>query len=152
MDVSVFVISLATPILVGIYEDNTLIKTISKTGKTSEVLPVIMKEVIDNYNIKNIIYVNGPGSYMAIKIAYIFLKTLSITKDIKLFASSGFETNKNSPIKALGKKYFVIDSQNNIELKLLDENDILNDFILPQNININNYSQNTLPNYQLPVV
>ncbi|XPV52291.1 MAG: hypothetical protein ACNI3H_07725 [Halarcobacter ebronensis] len=44
---------------------------------------------------------------MAIKVAYIFLKTLRITKNIPLYASNGFNFNNNSPIKALGKKYFI---------------------------------------------
>ena len=41
---------------------------------------------------------------MAIKVAYLFLKTISISKNIELESCSGFEFNKNSPIKALGKK------------------------------------------------
>ena len=40
---------------------------------------------------------------MAIKVAYIFLKTISITRSIDLYACEGFEFNQNSPIKALGK-------------------------------------------------
>ena len=77
-NVKVIVISIAHPILVGIYEDNLLIKTISKEGKTSDILPKLFDKIFEEYNVKEIFYVSGPGSYMAIKIAYVFLKTISI--------------------------------------------------------------------------
>ena len=150
--IDIFVISLASPILVGIYENNALIDTISNEGKTSEVLPEIFEDILKKYTIKNIIYVNGPGSYMAIKVAYIFLKTICITKHTNFYACSGFEVNKNSPIKALGKKYFVQDENKNITMRVLNEDEKLSDFVLPNIININHYKKETLPNYQLPAV
>ena len=150
--IDIFVISLASPILVGVYENNTLINTITNEGKTSESLPEIFEDILKKYIINNIVYVNGPGSYMAIKVAYIFLKTICITKHINFYSCSGFEVNQNSPIKALGKKYFVQDEHKNISMRVLNENEKLSDFILPNNININNYSKETLPNYQLPAV
>ena len=151
-NIDVFVISLASPILIGIYENNTLIDTLSLEGKTSEVLPDIFKNILKQYKINNIIYVNGPGSYMAIKVAYIFLKTICIINKIEFLACSGFDVNSNSPIKALGKKYFVQDTNKEIFMRVLNEDEILNDFLLPKNINISNYSKDTLPNYQLPAV
>ena len=150
--VDIFVISLASPILVGIYENKKLIKTISKEGKTSEVLPNIIQEVLNIYKIDNIIYVNGPGSYMAIKVAYIFLQTICIVKKINFLSLSGFAVNNNSAIKALGNKYFSLDDKRNIIIRALYEHEKLDDFILPLEININNYSKDTLPNYQLPAV
>lgn len=150
--ISIFVISLSNPILVGIYENNNLATTLSDDGKTSEALPIIFSKIIKKYKIQNIIYVNGPGSYMAIKVAYVFLKTICITKNVNFFACSGFEVNKSSPIKALGKKYFVQDIKKEISIRFLLENEILCDFELPQTINLNSYSEETLPNYCLPAV
>lgn len=150
--IDIFVIPLSSPILVGIYKNNTLISTIKKEGKTSEVLPLIFEELLNKYKINNIIYVNGPGSYMAIKVAYIFLKTISISKKINFLSVSGFELNNNSPIKALGKRYFIQDENKNISMRFLKENETLNDFILVKNLNISEYTKETLPNYQLPAV
>jgi tRNA A37 threonylcarbamoyladenosine modification protein TsaB len=151
-NIDIFVISLASPILIGIYENNTLIDTLSIEGKTSEALPEIFSEILKKYSINNIIYVNGPGSYMAIKVAYIFLKTISITKDINFLCTSGFDVNNNSPIKALGKKYFVQDNNGEITMRVLQQNETINNFELPQTIDITKYSEETLPNYQLPAV
>ena len=105
--IDVICVTLSSPILIGIYEDKKLINTIQSDEKTSEILPNIFKEILANYEIENIFYANGPGSFMAIKIAYIFLKSLSILKNIPLFATNAFYFNNNQPIKAIGKLFFV---------------------------------------------
>ena len=92
--------------MVGVYENKKLIKKYENDGVTSDILPLIFEKILNEYKINRIYYVNTPGSYMAIKVAYVFLKTLSITKNIELKSCSGFEFNGNSPIKALGKKIF----------------------------------------------
>jgi tRNA A37 threonylcarbamoyladenosine modification protein TsaB len=149
---SLFVISISSPILIGIYSDGVLEGTIKSDGKTSDILPNIIDGILKNRQIDELIYVNGPGSYMSIKLAYIFLKTLSITKNMNFFAISGFQTNKNSPIKALGKKYFVLNSDGNIDVRFLEENEKIDEFMLPDKIDYNKCSNDTLPNYQLPAV
>lgn len=105
--VDVLLIALSSPIYIGIYEDEVLIETIQSNEKSSEVLPSIYKKIFDQYSVKNLFYTNGPGSFMAIKVAYVFLKSLSILKGIPLFATDAFKFNENSPIKAIGKLYFV---------------------------------------------
>ena len=152
--IKVIVISLSNPILIGIYKEDTLIKTISKDGKTSDVLPVLFVSILEEYDVQKIFYVSGPGSYMAIKIAYIFLKTISIVNKIELYALSGFDFNNNSPIKALGKKYFFrefINMKETIDIKFLEDNKI-EEFTLPINIKNIKFSKNTLPEYNLPAV
>jgi len=105
--VDVLVMALSSPIKVGIYEDKKLIETIVSQEKSSDYLPVLFEELLQRYEIEKLFYTNGPGSFMAIKIAYIFLKSLSILKDIPLFATDAFYFNKNEPIKAIGKLCFV---------------------------------------------
>jgi tRNA A37 threonylcarbamoyladenosine modification protein TsaB len=148
-----FVISIANPILIGLYQNGKLVKTLEQEGKTSDVLPLLIHGLLKEIVLSKLYYVNGPGSYMAIKIAYIFLKTLSITLDIELKAYSGFELNNNSPIKALGKTYFHNDKVNSlITLKPLDKNTILEDFKLADYLGNLSIQKDTLPNYQLPAV
>lgn len=147
------VIPISNPILVGLYDNqNKLVKIIEKEGKTSDILPQIFEEVLEENNITNIYYVNGPGSYMAIKVAYMFLKTISITKNIKLKASDGFNFNNFSPIKALGKKYFFKAQDGNIMIDFLKEEDIIEDFRLPKNLDEDIFLNETLPNYNLPAI
>lgn len=153
--IEVLVISISRPILIGIYENKKLIRTYKDDGKTSDVLPTIFDNILNEFNLRRIYYVNTPGSYMAIKVAYVFLKTLSITKDIELNACSGFEFNQNSPIKALGKKYFINDNNDkkqNVKVDFLDNNTKIHDFELPNVLENINFSSETLPIYNLPAV
>jgi tRNA A37 threonylcarbamoyladenosine modification protein TsaB len=149
--IEVLVITISNPLLIGIYENKKLIKEHKLDGKTSDLLPSLFDELIAEYNINKIIYVNSPGSFMAIKVAYIFLKTISITKDIKLEACDGFEFNQNSAIKALGKKYF-IKVNNKIKVDFLEKDSIIHDFKLPMCIEKYKFNEETLPIYNLPAV
>ena len=153
--IEVLVISISKPLLVGVYDNKKLIRTYEEQGKTSDVLPNIFKKLLKQYVLNTIYYVNAPGSYMAIKVSYVFLKTISIIKNIELKACSGFEFNQNSPIKALGTKYFInenSDKSQNIKVDFLDNNTKIHNFELPNVIDDINCSSKTLPIYNLPAV
>ncbi len=149
--IEVFVISISNPLLIGIYKDKQLIQEIKQEGMTSDILPLLFKEILNKYDLKGIYYVNSPGSYMSIKVSYIFLKTLSITKKIPFFASVGFNFNNNSPIKALGKKYFIKENDI-IKVDFLDNDIKIHDFKLPNSLDNKLFSEKTLPIYNLPAV
>ncbi len=111
-NIDVLLIALSSPIQIGIYENKKLIDTIVSNEKSSQILPSVYKTILDSYNIEKLFFANGPGSFMAIKVSYIFLKSLSILKKIPLFARDAFYFNNNQAIKAIGKLYFVkIDSE-----------------------------------------
>jgi len=76
--------------MVGCYEDDILVESVLDDGKTSNVLLPIIDKMLKRYDIDYIIYANGPGSYMAIKITYVTLKTIEILKGIELKACSAF--------------------------------------------------------------
>jgi tRNA A37 threonylcarbamoyladenosine modification protein TsaB len=149
--IEILVITISNPLLIGIYENKKLIKEHKLDGKTSDLLPSLFEELLKEYDIKKIVYVNSPGSFMAIKVAYIFLKTISITKGIELNACEGFEFNQNSPIKALGKKYFIKEA-NELKVAFLEKDCIIHDFKLPISIEKCNFNEETLPIYNLPAV
>lgn len=149
--IEVLVITISNPLLIGIYENKELIKEYKLDGKTSDLLPSLFENLLLEFDINKIIYVNSPGSFMAIKVAYVFLKTISITKNIEFNACEGFLFNQNSPIKALGKKYF-IKSENKIKVDFLEKDCIIHDFELPTSIEKYNFNQETLPIYNLPAV
>ncbi len=149
--VEVLVISISKPLLIGVYENSKLIKIYEDEGMTSDVLPIIFEEILQEFKIDRINYVNTPGSYMAIKVSYVFLKTICLTKKIEFRACSGFEFNENSPIKALGKKYFINDNKN-VKVDFLDNNSKICDFKLPSVLENIEFTSETLPIYNLPAV
>ncbi|MEA2098813.1 MAG: hypothetical protein U9P72_01645 [Campylobacterota bacterium] len=106
-EIDLVLVALSSPIQIGIYENNNLIDVISSDKKSSDVLPIIFDDIFKKYKVKNLFYANGPGSFMAIKVAYIFLKSISILKKIPLYATDAFYFNNTKPIKAIGKLHFV---------------------------------------------
>ena len=149
-NVDIFLIALNSPILIGIYEENVLIETIESQEKSSDILPLLYKDLFKKYNVKQLFYTNGPGSFMAIKVAYIFLKSLSILKNIPLFATDAFKFNQNKPIKAIGKLCFVkIDSEIKTQ-KFKDVEEVV--FELPKQLVYEEFSKNTTPLYMIGAV
>lgn len=149
--IEVLVITISNPLLIGIYENKNLIKEIQLDGLTSDKLPILFKDLLKNFDIKSIAYVNTPGSFMSIKIAYIFLKTICQIKNVDFLAVSGFTFNHNSPIKALGKKYFINDN-GVIKVDFLQNVCKIQDFKLPKSVENIKFYKDTLPIYNLPAV
>ncbi|MBD3796964.1 MAG: hypothetical protein IE887_04360 [Campylobacterales bacterium] len=148
--IDVLCITLSSPILIGIYEEKKLIEVIESTEKSSNILPMIFQTILDKYEISALFYVNGPGSFMAIKIAYIFLKSLSILKDVPLYSADGFYFNNNTPIKAIGKLFFV-KILSEIETQKL-ETAPLASFQLPDVLEYKDFSNETAPLYKIAAV
>ncbi len=89
---------------------------------------------------------------MAIKITYIFLKTISIIKNIPLFAADGFTFNKNNPIKAINTLYFIkkdakITTQKVVDIKKQDIS-----LKLPDTLDLSKFSTDNKPLYVLPAL
>jgi hypothetical protein len=144
------IISISSPLLLGVYADNILIKTITTEKKTSEaLLPLIMNE-LDMYPIQSIVYTRGPGSYMAIKLTYIILKTIEITRDIQCYGCSGFSLNNAQAIKAIGNLYFIKEKETIITKKY--EQPVDANFALPQSIHDLEIDEESTPEYILPAV
>lgn len=140
------VIALGAPVCVGVYnEQGELVEEIVDDGVGSDVLPLIFDDLLKKYTFGRFVYANGPGSFMGIKVTYLFLKTLGIVKNIPLFAMDGFFFNDNSPIKAVGKLYFVKNSEVISLLPL--EAPSVNGFILPKIIDAKNFNSDNTPNY-----
>jgi tRNA A37 threonylcarbamoyladenosine modification protein TsaB len=144
------VIALSSPILVGVYEDGRLIKTIETEEKSSEALPEIIQELLDSYDFSHLVYANGPGSFMAIKVTYLFLKTVSITKNVPLLARDAFYFNDNTPIKAVGKLFFVKNSDT-ITTQTFDTAPA-GSFRLPEKLCLEDFEEETVPHYGIGAV
>ena len=148
--VDVVVISVNSPLKIGIYAEGKLTEAIIKEGKSSDDLPLLFRDILHRYTIGRLFYTKGPGSFMAIKIAYVFLKTLSIAKKIPLFASDAFVFNGGAPIKSVGKSYF-IKTDSGIEIKKLDEV-LPMEFNLPAHLDVTLFSKDVKPMYIAPAV
>ena len=150
--VKVLVIALTSPLLVGVYKEDKLIDSYKSNQKTSDILPEIFEDILSKYDIESLFMAIGPGSFMSIKVSYIFLKTLSISKDIELLGCDGFYFNKNSPIKAVNNRFFM-KKNGKIGLAVLDgDKDKIKPFELPNRLDKTIFKKEVEPLYVLPAV
>jgi tRNA A37 threonylcarbamoyladenosine modification protein TsaB len=136
--------------MLGVYENGELIESIHSEMKTSHILLPLIKECLDKYNISTMIYTRGPGSYMAIKLTYIMLKTIEITVGIKCVGCSGFALNGGEPIKAIGNLYFIKEKETIITKRFEQPVDVK--FTLPQSIHDLELDEESAPDYIIPAV
>jgi tRNA A37 threonylcarbamoyladenosine modification protein TsaB len=148
--VELLVVSIASPLLVGVYENKQRIEHFSMDGKASESLLPLLEKLLQTYDVISTIYVRSPGSYMAIKLTYIILKTIEITKGIPCYGCSGFALNNNAPIKAMGSLYFMKEKETIITKKL--EQCVVASFVLPESIEMLPIDDISTPEYLLPAV
>jgi len=146
--IDIVIIPISSPIKIGIYKDKVLIDEIISNEMTSDFLPKFFDKILKKYKIDNIIYAKGPGSYMSIKLTYIFLKTLQIVKNINILAVDGFYFNQNSPIKAVGNRFFVKENDT-ITIKKAE---VTNSFELPKKLKFEDFSKEIEPLYILNAV
>ncbi|MFX3627185.1 tRNA threonylcarbamoyladenosine biosynthesis protein TsaB [Campylobacter molothri] len=133
--------------MLGIYKNNLLVKSITSYEKASEFIPKILQELLQDFTFDELIYANGPGSFMGIKISYVSLSTLSIVRNIPLFAISAFELNNNQPISAHKEMCFVKKGD-----EIFLEKAISGEFVLPLNLSKLNKKNDNLPFYFLPAI
>ncbi|MGP1561840.1 MAG: hypothetical protein ACTTIC_07120 [Helicobacteraceae bacterium] len=105
--IDVLFLNIATPPVLGIYESGVLASSVRLGGKISDELPRVFARLMQTQKIGSVTYINTPGSYMSIKLAYVFFSVLSGVAGFKLYAASGFCFNGGAPIKAMGKSFFV---------------------------------------------
>ena len=134
----------------GVYHQSTLLKTFETGEQTSEALPTIFKSILDEFQPQKLFFARGPGSFMAIKISYIFLKTMSISLSIPLKACDGFAFNHNGPIRAMRNLYFVKKEQEIVTERF--EMAIEQQFDLPHVLDESLFSDDIEPLYLLPAV
>jgi len=144
------IVSLSSPLLVGVYKDDFLIDSTSSEGKTSDVLLGIVASYLKKYDISETIYTNGPGSFMAIKLTYVMLRTIEILTGVRCSGCSGFNFNGEKPIKAIGDLCFIKEKET-IMMKKYTQSAVSH-FSLPKSIQDLNVDEESAPSYVLPAV
>jgi len=142
--------SIAVPLQLGLYRENKKIAALEIEGQTSEVLLDAVEKWLSTYAVKHCIYVNGPGSYMAIKLTYIMLRTIEMIQKIPFDGVSAFALNGGKPIKATGNLYFT-KGKETIMTQKFDEK-VKQEFWLPDDLSAFSLDEENKPHYILPAV
>ncbi len=154
---SVLLCALSSPLLLGVYHKESLCLSLSHRGKCSDGLVQLWKQALEfmqshHYNLEKIILARGPGSWMGIKLSYIFAQSIAIAQNIEIVGIDGFMLNDNNPIFAYGQSYFV---KKGNEIIVQNKQAIISSEqkpTLPQSLHQLSYSSQTSPLYILPAI
>ena len=149
-EAELLVLGVTSPLRVGVYVDGRLAESFERTEKTSKALPPILHDLRYRYDLKALYYAKGPGSFMAIKVVYVMLKTFSVALDLPLYAADAFAFNGNRPVKAVGRSCFVKKGDDIMIEKNCDTPD--GRFELPERLDAVAFSEASEPLYVLPAV
>lgn len=144
------VVALTTPVRIGIYREGGLVEEFRSDENSSEALPSLFADILKRYELGRLAYANGPGSFMAIKIAYLFLQTVAIVKKIPLFGIDAFYFNGGKPIKAVGRLHFV-KTASGIRTETLVEPSAA-EFALPRQIDFKEFFEEASPYYGIGAI
>ncbi|MDR3347856.1 MAG: hypothetical protein LBN32_04505 [Helicobacteraceae bacterium] len=150
-DVTVLLISAAQPAKLAVYDDRfACIERLENALPLSEWLYGAMKSIVQRYNVARVAYARGPGSFMGLKLGYLFMRSFSLAARIPFVAASSFDLTSGAPIKAHGKRWFVIkDGAIAIESFETPPADRL---LLPDQLDMSMFSGAVLPEYVLNAV
>ncbi len=142
---------IANPLQLGLYDgEGHRIRSWEEEGYVSDRLVETLNRLLDEERIERILYANGPGSYMGIKLAYITLRTLEMSRGIPFAAVSAFSLNGGQPLKAMGKLYFVKEKETIITRKY--EERIPQSFGMPECLDSLEIQEERTPDYRIPAV
>ena len=142
---------IAVPMQIGCYgDDGRQVCSRPIEGRASDVLLGALEALMEEFSVTRIIYVSGPGSYMAIKLTYIALATLEVLREIPFAGCSAFALNGGMPVRAMGSLYFVKEKET-IITKKFDEH-IPQEFGLPSYLGDCEPQPTNTPLYILPAV
>ncbi len=142
---------LSSPLQLALYNERGMLhRKWEVEGYVSDVLTGEIDRLTESYSIRKILYANGPGSYMGIKLCYILLRTLELLRGIPFEGCSAFSLNGNRPLKAMGKLYFVKEKETIITRKY-DEK-IPQVFTPPPSLCELEIASDRRPDYRIPAV
>ena len=139
----------ASPLQFALYEGGKLQRSWERDGYASEILLPELDRLVEE-GVDEILYVNGPGSQMGIKLTYIALETLRLLRGIPFGAVSAFALNGGRPLKAMGRLYFVKEKETIITQPL--EETIVQEFSFPSSLEALEREPGNRPDYRLPAV
>lgn len=138
------IVSLSTPLIIGVYENGELKDELKSEKQSSDALIELLAQLKNSYKIKRIIYANGPGSFMGLKISYVILRIFCDINNIAFGAISAFSLTQNAAVSAKKGFCFVLEKD-----KISIQKGQGSPFLLPKTLENLNISKDALPNYVL---
>ncbi len=106
--VTLLLLSVASPIQIGLYDrSGQRIEAFSYEQKASAVLYSAFEAIEGRFEITALAYARGPGSFMGLKLGFVFLRSYAIVKGLPMYAADSFLFNEGAPIGASRSRSYV---------------------------------------------
>ncbi len=99
--VTLLLLSAASPMQIGLYDEKgALLEQQQLAGKASSELYPAFEAIDRAYQVTALAYARGPGSFMGLKLGFVFLRSYAIAKNIPMYAADSFYFTGGYPIMA----------------------------------------------------
>jgi tRNA A37 threonylcarbamoyladenosine modification protein TsaB len=106
-----------------------------------------MKSIDERFTIVKLLYVRGPGSFMGLKLSYLFCKSFAFARDIPFLAADSFALSGGKPIFSRNGRRFVKKGET-IEIESFDA-PFAEALLPPKKLDARMFDKQTLPDYIL---
>ena len=149
--VTLLLLSAQTPLCVGLYDaSGVLVRRYERTGQISQVLYPLFREIGAEFEVVALAYARGPGSFMGLKLGFVFLRSFAIAKKIPMRSASSFFFSAGAPIVATRHSAYLL-SDDKISLCRL-ESAPENRMQLPKRVDFEALDEPLEPLYIQPAV
>lgn len=151
LPVTVLLISASRPMRLAVYDRvGAKLESFESDAPATESFYPLFKAIDEKYAIEKLAYARGPGSFMGLKLGYVFMQTLALARNLPFTAASSFVLSDGAPVQAHGKRWFAQEA-NGIGVKLFEA--APEDRLLPPDrLDLNLFDTNTEPDYFMPAV
>ncbi|GHV10482.1 glycoprotease [Campylobacterota bacterium] len=149
--VSLLLLSATRPTRLAIYgEDGGVIEQFQSDLPLTESLYDAIKAFDEAYAIERVLYARGPGSFMGLKLGYLFLRSFALGRGIDFLAADSFALSGGAPIHSHSKRWFVLEN-GSAAIRSFDSApaEVLSP---PERLDLTLFSAETAPNYILSAV
>lgn len=151
LPVTVLLISASRPMRLAVYDRaGAKLESFESDAPATESFYPLFKAIDEQYAIEKLAYARGPGSFMGLKLGYVFMQTLALARNLPFAAASSFALSGGAPVHAHGKRWFVPQG-NEVSVQTFDpapENRLLP----PDRLDLSLFDTNTEPDYLMPAV
>ncbi|MDR2151963.1 MAG: hypothetical protein LBO72_03995 [Helicobacteraceae bacterium] len=148
LNATILLIGATKPARLGVYNENgDRLENFTIEAPLTEGLYPLMKSIDERFKITKLLYARGPGSFMGLKLSYLFCKSFAIARDIPFLAADSFALSGGKPILSRQNRRFTKNADT-IEIEIFDT-PFEEALLPPETLDLSMFDAQTPPNYIL---
>ena len=148
---TLLLISAIKPFVLAVYDErNELIEQHASDQHLTTALYMITSEIDARYCVTKVAYIRGPGSFMGLKLGFVFMRSFALARGIDFTAADSFALTADRPVFSHKNRYFVKEN-GVISVQRFDQPQP-NFLIPPLALDTTIFNADTLPQYILGAI